>query len=347
VNRGWVSRAVFAVTLVLAGASSVAAQEAILSFTVEPRAPESAPGGQAWITVRIENESVRQADDIAISWSGPTGFVLDPVPQEVPVLKPFESVAVTLSIRVPESAEPGAVEGTLEFLYTYCIGELCFQIPESRGVVLGVVATTAKPVGDGADAGPPAAQPPMRRTAGGWIAYALVACAAVAVGTAALRARSGKNRRPLFAALALSAVAALAYGAGLGQHEQAQGIGAVLCTSCVGIEEARSREPQLSTAQASEIKRLRSSVELLVFYAPWCHACPYAEALVAQAASLNDAVTYRFVNVDEDPALAETYGVVRSGRAVVPAIVREGKDEVLFGIENLENRLVRLLTEGE
>ena len=41
-NRGWVSRAVFAVTLVLAGASSVAAQEAILSFTVEPRAPESA-----------------------------------------------------------------------------------------------------------------------------------------------------------------------------------------------------------------------------------------------------------------------------------------------------------------
>jgi len=58
-------------------------------------------------------------------------------------------------------------------------------------------------------------------------------------------------------------------------------------------------------------------------------------------------ISYRFIDVAIAPDLAKALGVVRSGRTVVPAISREGSSQVLFGVEDLENRLLEFLGVGE
>ena len=65
--------------------------------------------------------------------------------------------------------------------------------------------------------------------------------------------------------------------------------------------------------------------------------------MVAAAAEINGQIVYRIIDVDEQPAEAEAYGVVRSGRTIVPAVVRLDTEEVLFGIEAFESRFITLL----
>ncbi len=127
---------------------------------------------------------------------------------------------------------------------------------------------------------------------------------------------------------------------------QAQAVGAVLCTSCVGIETVETLSPRLSSAQAAAVDQLTRSVDLLVFYAPWCRSCPYAEGLVDLIALRNPLVRYRLVNAEVERDLAAQHGVTRAGRTVVPAILRVDTGEVLFGAENLGDRLVALLQEA-
>jgi thiol-disulfide isomerase/thioredoxin len=139
---------------------------------------------------------------------------------------------------------------------------------------------------------------------------------------------------------------ALGFGVSLDQHKQAQAVGAVLCTSCVGIETVQTLTPRLSAAQAAAVERLTTPTELLVFYAPWCRSCPYAEELVGLAAARNPLVRYRLANAEAERDLAVQHGVTRAGRTVVPAIVHLGTGKVLFGAEDLGNRLVSLLQEA-
>ncbi|MDD5647032.1 MAG: hypothetical protein PHW86_07665 [Candidatus Bipolaricaulis sp.] len=343
------SRGSLVLCLVLVGVAGVAAvgiaQEEILSFSFDPLSLELSPGERAALTVRIENESAREADGIALTWIGPEGFTLDPAPQEIDVLEPFESLLVTVSVLASDAAEVGAVEGEFEFLYSYCIGDLCFQIVESRALPLRVIERSGSPIAVPDPVQPPGVEPPVRRAVGPWVPYALAAGAAVAAVLTALRARRGKAVWPSSALLVLAAAAGLGYGVALDQHEQAQSIAAVLCISCVGIEEAVADVPRLGDAEEARIRALSVPVELIVFYAPWCRSCPYAEALVEQVAALNERVTYRLIDVEREPELARRYGVLRSGRTVVPAIVRPGFGSVLFGIEDLERRLTALLEE--
>lgn len=333
--------------LAIVAALPVAAQEKILSFAVESAPVEAAAGDRATVTVRIENASVREADNVAAAWTGPGGFVLDPAPQEIAVLAPFGSADLAVSILVPEDAPPGPIAGSLEFSYTYCIGDLCFQVFESRDVALLVRAPAGgEPT---APVVPPASEQPQpsgRSATRAWIPYAAAACVAVLILIAARAMRLSGVRWPLYAALLLATGGGLAYGVVLGQHEQAQSIAAVLCTSCVGIEESAARAPQLSAQETARIRAISKPVDLLVFHAPWCRSCPFAEALVEQVGALNARVGYRFVDVEREPEIARRYGVIQSGRTVVPAIVRLGVDRILFGIEDLESRLVLLLEEG-
>jgi thiol-disulfide isomerase/thioredoxin len=166
---------------------------------------------------------------------------------------------------------------------------------------------------------------------------------ALSAGLAAKRVRARFVLAPLVAAVAGGA---LWIGVSLGQHTQAQAVGAVLCTSCVGIETARTDSPRLSSAQGAAIDRVAQRIELLVFYAEWCRSCPYAEALADLVAARNDRIIVRHVDADAERELAVQHGITRSGRTVVPAIVRVDTGEVLFGVENLGDRLVELLGEG-
>ncbi|MGD9676576.1 MAG: hypothetical protein AB7V19_07825 [Candidatus Bipolaricaulia bacterium] len=338
-----------ALGLVLAAIAGIGAmgiaQEGILSFSLDPSSLELAPGEGAVLTVQIENESAREADGIALLWTGPEEFTLDPAPQEIAVLEPFQSIRVDVSVRASGAALVGAVEGELEFIYSYCVGDLCFQIVESRVLPLRVIERAGPPIATPDPAQSTGAEPPARSAAGPWIPYAVAAGAAVVAVVAGLCARRGRAAWPFSIVLLLAAAAGLGYGVALDQHEQAQSIAAVLCTSCVGIEEAVADVPRLADSEEARIQALSVPIELIVFHAPWCRSCPYAEALVELVAALNDRVTYRSIDVEQEPELARQYGVLRSGRTVVPAIVRVGIGTVLFGIEDLGRRLTALLEE--
>ena len=82
-----------------------------------------------------------------------------------------------------------------------------------------------------------------------------------------------------------------------------------------------------------------------MFYATWCRSCPYAEALADLVAARNPRIVVRHVDAETEPELAALHSVTRSGRTVVPAIVRVDTGEVLFGVEDLGQRLVDLLEE--
>ena len=307
-------------------------QESILSFTFFPEKVEIARSGTAMLQISIDNKSLHPADDIAVSLLGADGFLLDPAEAEIKVIQPFGKDTLDLNLVGSADVAIGAHDLTLQVIYTYCIEVSCFQIVDSLSIP--VLVTTAS-------IGP--AKVIKVKSIPPWV---IPAAGGILLLGGILLWKFARMHFPLYIALFMIAVGGLAYGVALGQHEQAQGIAAVLCTSCVGIEEAPHEEPVLSEKALSALAQLDTDVKLVVFYAPWCHTCPYAEALVEEIAGATDHITYEFVNVDTNRDLAASKGVIRSQRTIVPAILRVDTGEVIFGIEDLEARLLSLLEVG-
>ena len=332
--------------LVIAGAAilsiGVAAQEGILTLRVEPNVVEVAPGASASGRIVLRNESLREADDVEFAWTGAAGIALATTPQSVSVVGAFASSTVAFTLVAAPTVAIGDVRGSLEVLYTYCIDELCFQIAETVPVDVRVAATPQTP--SATALGETDGSQPASPDVGAWRWWVL-AVAVLLVLVAAALGRSRRIRTATALALVVAGVAVLVLGVRLDQHTQAQAVGAVLCTSCVGIETVEVQAPRLSTAQAAAVDRLSKPVELLVFYATWCRSCPYAEAMVDLVATRNPLVSYRLVNAETERELAAEHGVTRAGRTVVPAIVRVDTGEVLFGAEKLGDRLVGLIEE--
>lgn len=323
---------------VLAVFGAVVGQEPILTLALDETEITIPQGDAAIAILRLENTSVYPADHIEAGVDI-EGIILDAEPAEIEVLQPFDVTTMTLRLSATEELQLGTSSHELEILYTYCIGELCFQIFEVMPLSLTIEPPTEIP--SERPIVPSVEAIPTRWIRLGGLGLGLLLLAAVI----AIR-RAFSTSWPLYGVLILFAVGGLAYGVALNQHEQAQGIGAVLCTSCVGIEEAQRGEASLTAAGIAAIEAVEREIELLVFHAEWCHACPFAEAMVEEVASHNRLITYRFVDVEEQPDLAEENGVIRSGRTVVPAILRVDNGAILFGAEDLEARLVDLL-EGE
>ena len=327
----------------LVAASSLAfpsfGQDAILRFSLPMAEVAVAVGGQASLRLTLENVSPYEGDDLEVSLVAAEGISLDPEVLTRKKVPPFTADALSATLRIPADLAPGRREVLLEAAYTYCIEESCFQIMETIAVPVDVR--------EGGMAGLPAAPTsPAVSSTSGLLSWLPLLGAALLVGVGLVLWRLRRSTAPLYAALSLVAVGGLALGVSRGQHEQAQGIASVLCTSCVGIEEARHDAPRLSAGALSRLASLDRNVELIVFYAPWCHSCPYAEAMVEEMAKATPRISYRFVNVDGEPELARAHKVIAGGRTVVPAIVRVDMGLVLFGVENLEARLLRFLGLG-
>jgi len=322
----------------LAAGAFVFGQEPILTFSLDESQIAIPQGGEAVAILRVENGSVYPADDIEPVLEV-EGLTLVAEPEEIEVLAPFDAEAIALRLSASVDLPLGTSSQTLGVLYTYCIGELCYQFSEEIPFTLTVEPPAETPVEV------PVAVPvePVRPF---WLRLGSLGLGVLLLAAAVALRRAYSVRWPLYAVLILFVLGGLAYGVVLNQHEQAQGIGAVLCTSCVGIEEAQRGEPELTPAGIAAIEGIEREIELLVFYAVWCHACPYAEAMVEEVARHNPRIRYRAVDVGEEPELAERSGVIRSGRTVVPAILRLDTGEILFGAEDLEARLIVLL-EGE
>lgn len=328
-----------ALALVTAAAWLVSGQEPILTFSVGDDRLQLAPGGAAELRISILNESIREADDIVFSWIGPSGFSLEPEPEKIKVLAPFSSTDVLVRIVASGDVGEGDHAGGFEIVYTYCIDDICFQVVDEADVILSVAAAWA--VNGSAEI--PAVEP---RPGVPW-RWVLPAATMLLLAVAVILWRVRRMTWPVYVALLIILGGSLAYGVTLRQHEQAKSIGSVLCTSCVGIEESSRDEPFFGPSNVARIEAIERETELIVFFAIWCHSCPFAEAMVELAASHNELISYRFVDVDRQPELAVRHGVVRSARTVVPAIVRVDTGEVIFGSEELEERLVDLLEATE
>ena len=317
--------------LLIALASTVYAQESILRFTFDPAEPMVEAGGSAAVALRVHNASVYEADDVAVyRVAEETGFSLQSTPVSLKQVSPFSEAELDLILFAPDQLHDEAVEVAVEVIYTYCVDDVCFQIVEELALSVHVVEEVLPPSSS------LKAQPAVWR----WLIPTLGV--GLLVGGILLWRLVGLTV-PLYAVLFLFIGGGLAYGVVALQHQQAQSIGAVLCTSCVGIEEARHENPLPSIEALTALATLQSHVELVVFYAPWCHSCPFAEEMVERLAAASDRLSWQPIDVDAQREIALFHGVIRSGRTIVPAILRVDTGEVIFGVERLEVRLLDLL----
>lgn len=327
----WVLYPTVVLLLLAIGTFSVYAQEPILTFLVEPEHPVIAPGEKAVFHIIATSNSVHEADDVIVTFTPVEGVSIEPSPETINRISPFSKATFVVDVSASENLPVGEYILIAEAVYTYCIDVSCFQIDEELTfpVTISEEETMVSPI-----------SPQVKRSPLRWLAPTL---GALLILGAILLWRFAGLTLPLYLILVLLIVGGLTYGVILKQHEQAQGIAAVLCTSCVGIEEARHEAPKLNLFTLSALKNLAEDVELIVFYAPWCHSCPYAEAMVEAMAAQTEHITYRFIDVDEQRDLAASHGIVRSNRTVVPSILRLETGEVIFGVGELEERLLSLL----
>jgi len=330
-------------SVALAAAVAVAAlgQAPILTFSLDEDHVTISQGGTAFAVLRIENGSVYQGDEIEATLES-EGLTVRSEPEEIEALAPFEGAAIVIHLTASDDLPLGTVSYVVEVLYSYCIGLECFQFVEEIPITVAVEPAPEipieVPVEIPVDVRTGSSLPFWMRLGGLGIGFLFLAVAIV------LR-RVSSTSWPLYLVVVLFVGGGLAYGVMLDQHEQAQGIGAVLCTSCVGIEVAQHGEPELTEGGIRAIEAIERNVELIVFFAEWCHACPFAEAMVEKVAEHNPRITFRFVDVEAEQEFAAESGVVRSGRTIVPAIMRVGSGEIVFGAEDLEARLLELLEE--
>ncbi|MCX7750408.1 MAG: redoxin domain-containing protein [Candidatus Bipolaricaulota bacterium] len=279
------------------------------------------PGGKGTVPVRLVNTSPYEAEEVRVALTGlPAGAKTSGV--ELPTLPPFGERELEILVELPPTAT-GIQRARVALVYHYCIGDSCFQIQDEAPLALAL------------GEGKPAAGIPTW-----WI---LVALGAGLVVVALLRGRALLGMAVLLLALAGGA---LAVGLLRGQGVQAWRIASSLCTSCVGIEEVRAEAPTFTPAQRAALQALPGPVHLVVFTTSWCKSCPYAKALVAEAARLSPTITYEVVDAESDRARAEGAGVVRSGKVVVPALLVVPTGRVLFGTTDLAARLLAALGEG-
>ncbi len=320
--------------LLIALASTVCAQESILRFTFDPAEPTVEAGGTAAVALRVHNESVYEADDVAVyGVKEETGFSLQSTPVSLKQVSPFGEAELDLILFAPEELHNETVEVAVEVIYTYCVDDVCFQIVEELALNVHVAEEVLPPSSF-------KARPAVLR----WLVPAFGV--GLLAGGVFLWRLVGLTI-PLYVVLLLFIGGGLAYGVVVLQHQQARSIGAVLCTSCVGIEEAQHERPLPSTEALTALAALRNYVQLIVFYAPWCHSCPFAEEMVEQLAAASDRLSWQLINVDAQREIALSHGVIRSGRTIVPAILRVDTGEVIFGVEQLEVRLLDLLGLGQ
>lgn len=318
-------------------AVGVSAQNPILDFSFEGESLMLPLEGSGTAWLHVNNASVYEADMIEIMLL--SGAVdLGPV-EPIEILDAFSDARMAVTIFPGIDAVEGEGEALFELSYTYCIDDLCFQIIEEITLSLAVVPAVVEPV-NGQISDPIVLPPESERT---WwkpvlpIALGLVLMASLIAG------KIWGRRWWVLLLLAAVLATGLGYGIVLKQDQQAQSIGAVLCTACVGIEVTPREEPKLSEDAHQRIASLDEEIKLLLFTATWCKSCPYAKAMVDQVIAINSAVTVQLIDVDESKDAADHYGIVQSNRTIVPAILRVDTGEVIFGIEDLEARLMSLL----
>ncbi|MGB9757310.1 MAG: redoxin domain-containing protein [Candidatus Bipolaricaulaceae bacterium] len=295
--------------------------EPILEIAL-PKEMQLRPGEESVIALRVSNTSPYLAEEVRFSVQGLPPEITAKLP-EVFNLPAFGERTVRLSFSAEKlNPEIFPIPIKLGVEYHYCIADACFQMSQA--------AESALVLGE--------------RAGGGFVFpwWILVLLALGVLGSWFLWGRALSGFSIFILALAF---AALGFGIYLGQARQAQRIAAILCTSCVGIEEERVPKVELSSELRAAFASLPKAGHLVLFYTPWCRACPYAKALVAEITKVNPRITVEMIDADIQREKAERAGVIVNGKAVVPAILVEETGKVLFGTGDLASRLLSALKE--
>jgi thiol-disulfide isomerase/thioredoxin len=295
------------------------AAEPILELAL-PKEIGVLPGRETELSVGLINISAYPAEEVELSLVGlPAGIVAEPA--RLPSIPAFgQRTAVLILEATAEFSQELPAE--LRLRYQYCQGESCFHITQGAELMLVVGAAVAA----------------LRRPWNPWWLLGLLV-----VGVAGAWFLRGRRLSALFLVLLLVAGATVWAGVLLHQDRQAQRIGSVLCTSCVGIEEPRPEVPQVSVATREALAQLSQPVRLVVFHAPWCHSCPFAITMAQEFARLSPNIDVELVDAEEDLDRAEAALVYRSGRLIVPAVLAPATGQVVFGTHDLEARLLELV----
>ncbi|HAF70345.1 MAG: Alkyl hydroperoxide reductase/ Thiol specific antioxidant/ Mal allergen [Acetothermia bacterium 64_32] len=298
----------------------VVAPEPILEVSL-PEGVGLAPGGAVDLQVQLANSSPYLAEEVALGLTDlPQGVEAKEV--KLAELPGFGQRTLALEVRSQEGVPLGNYQAKLILTYHYCIGESCFQLSDELPLTLVVGEETTA-------------------TKAPWSPWWVLVL--IGVGVALAWLVFGRGVSALSILLLFLAGAAMGVGVYLGQAQQAQLIGAVICTSCVGIETERRDQPVLSEETKRELALVSRRIDLVVFHAPWCHSCPYAIAMAQEFSHANPNIHLELVDAEEEPDRALQAGVFRSGRLVVPAILNPATGEVIFGITDLEARLLALI----
>ena len=294
--------------------------------------PEGAslfPGGEVRLEVGLKNGSQYPAEDVELTVTDlPQGVEAEGTSlKEVPA---FGERAASVVLR-SSGVQPGEYTAKVKIRYHYCIGDSCFQM--SQEAPLRIVVSEKAPA-------QAVVKPKGRGFEPWWLLLVL------GVGLILVWFLRGSGLLVLFLGIGLLAGAFLYLGAVRGQVSQARQVASVLCTSCVGIEEAVHVEPSLSEETVEALKELVRPVHLEVYHAEWCHSCPYAMAMAREFSRANPMIQVEFINASTDPSRAEGVGIVRSGHLVVPAIRCRETGEVITGIHDLEARLLQMVLEA-
>ena len=295
--------------------------EPILEITV-PKETGLRPGEESSLSLRITNASPYLAEEIRFSVQGLPAGIVSKTP-DIFDLPAFGERTISLTFLAPKLEPkdfPIPIKVRVE--YHYCIAEACFQMVQEAETTLVFGASKAS----------------------GFVLpwWVLILLAMGVLGTWLIWGRGLSAFSVFIFALAL---VTLGFGVYLGQARQAQRIAAVLCTSCVGIEEPRPSQAELSSELRLAFAALPEASHLVLFYTPWCRACPYAKNLVTEIAQINPKISVEMVDADSERERAEKAGVVVNGKAVVPAILIEETGKVLFGTNDLATRLLSALKE--
>ena len=304
------------------------ARESILSFTVEPAELALIPGRSAVIRLVAMNNSPHQADDLEVIIIAPDGLTVIPNLVAIEKIAPFARAVLTFTVTAADGFEEPGRNIIFELVYTYCRGDFCFQIVDE----LSFLVTYG--VGDEITY--------VRAGRRGWL---LMLIAGIALsGTILLMWRGGPTL-PLYIILLLIIGGMLVHGLRTDQHNAARRIAVILCTACIGIDDIMALPQQLYPETIAAIEAIERRIELLVFHTEWCRSCPYAIAMVNLFTVTNPLLIVTIIDADQEPEMAEKHGIKQNRRMIVPAIVRYDTGKVIFGINDLENRLSALVRE--
>ena len=258
-SANWITGISLLVLGIVFVAVGVSAQTPILDFSFEGDSLTIPLEGSATAWLRVDNASVYEADAIEIML---TSGSIDLAPVEpIEVLDAFSDARMAVSVSPGNNAVEGEGEALFELSYTYCIDDLCFQIIEEITLSFAVVPAVIEPV-NGQISDPIEIPSVSERT---WWKPVLPIALGLVLMTSLLAGKVWGRRWWVVLLLGVVLATGLGYGIVLKQDQQAQSIGAVLCTSCVGIERTPHEEPDLSEEARARIASLTDEIELLLF----------------------------------------------------------------------------------